>query len=97
MADVTIQVPSAATAQLLVKNASGTIVPPLDVPQWSIDNTAVATLAPSPDGLSVVVTAVAAGTGNLTAVSSGLTATALVTVTAATDTNPASLEIVWQQ
>lgn len=96
MADTSITVPGTKTAQLLVKNAAGTIVPPLDTPSWVIDNPTFATVAASADGLSAVVTAVAAGTANLSVTSSGLTASAIVTVIAQTDTTPASLEIVWQ-
>ncbi len=79
------------TLKAIAKNAKGTEMAFTDVPQWSISDANVASLAIAADGLSCVVTPVAAGSAVVTLADSGFTATDDITVTAAPI---ASIEIV---
>lgn len=88
--NMTISIGSGSTLTFglqLAPDASGNPNASLPGPvTWAVDNASQATLAPSADGLTVVVTGSAVGDFNLTATSGSLTATQAMTTTAGVTT-----------
>jgi len=84
------------TAVVNAKDASGLPTHVTDVPSWNFGSGGIVSGAIAADGLSAVVTALAVGSDTITVTSSGLTATAVVTVSQAVPGAPATLEISWQ-
>lgn len=72
-----------AHALFTVKDATGADVPanPSVLPVWTIDNPAIATLAPSADGLSCEVLGIAAGIAVITVTAGAASGIGKVTVT----------------
>lgn len=84
----TLNIGGTSTATITAKDAQGNTVTLPSAPSWSVDNSAIATIAPAADGMSAVVTAVAVGTATITVKAEGdptpgvdtLTATGTVNV-----------------
>lgn len=66
-----LNVGGATTGTVTYQDSAGANVAVASVPVWSVDNAAVATVAAAADGMSAVVTAVSAGTANITVVAEG--------------------------
>lgn len=71
MANKQLSVGDTTTATVEFFDKAGKEVSVASVPAWTVDQAALATIAPAADGLSAVVTAVAVGTVTVTVTAEG--------------------------